>query len=409
MTRVQWAVVGMLLGAACLVNSVSARDLPRIQKSGDATQLIVDGARYLILGGELHNSSASSPAYMEPVWDKLQRNGVKTVVGVASWELVEPTEGKFNFAEIDDQIRQARARGVRLVLIWFGAFKNAESTYAPSWVRRDEQAFPRARRDPKAKLQGIANFFRNGTALSVFNDRLADADARAFAAVMRHIREVDKDQTVIMVQVENEVGLLADSRDRSPEAQKQWSKPVPAPLLRYLRENRGALRPHLRDVWAAKNFATSGTWEEVFGTSKAADEIFMSWAFGQYVAKVAAAGAAQYPLPMYANAWLGPQPESPEPGDYPSGGPVARMMDVWKAAAPNLALLAPDIYIDDSLAPSATSSEPTTRSSSPKRSRRPGICSSHWGSIVRSVSHRLALRMFLMITIFSPPTVHWRL
>ncbi|MEO5586908.1 MAG: DUF5597 domain-containing protein, partial [Novosphingobium sp.] len=332
---------------ALIGTNAAAKDLPRVEQNGAVAQLIVDGAPYLILGGELHNSSPSSPPYMGPIWDKLARNNVRTVIGAASWELIEPDPGRFDFSAVDEQIRQARARGIRLILIWFGAFKNAESTYAPSWVRRDEERFPRARRDPGAKLQGIASFLRNGVALSVFNDRLVDADARAFAALMRHVREADKDQTVIMVQVENEVGLIGDSRDRSSLANRAWSQPVPTDLIRYLQQNRAKLRPQLRDTWGRNGYLTSGTWAQVFGTDKAADEVFMAWGFGRYVERVARSGAEQYRLPMYANAWLGPQPKSPEPGDYPSGGPVARMMDVWKAAAPTLAFLSPDVYIDD--------------------------------------------------------------
>ncbi len=323
-----------------------ARDLPSLRRNGEAVQLIVDGAPYLILGGELHNSSASSPRYMVPVWDRLAKNGVRTVLGTASWELVEPEEGRFDFAAVDDQIAQARARGIRLVMIWFGAYKNAESTYAPSWVRRNEARFPRGMRDPSVKPSGIAAYL-NGPILSVFNDRLVEADARAFAALMRHIREVDRDGTVIMMQVQNEVGIIGSPRDHSPLANAAWAQPVPAGLMRYLRQNRAALRPELTAAWRRQGFRESGSWAEVFGTDAAAQEIFMAWGFGRYVDRVAKAGAAEHPLPMFANAWLGPQPGSPLPGDYPSGGPVARMMDVWKAAAPSLVLLAPDIYIDD--------------------------------------------------------------
>jgi beta-galactosidase GanA len=329
------------------VAPAAAQELPRVERRGDATQLIVDGEPYLAIAGELHNSSPSSPVYMAPIWDRLERTNVKTVIGVASWELVEPQEGRFGFAAVDDQIRQARAHGMRLVLIWFGAYKNAESTYAPSWVRRDEARFPRAERDPNAKLQGIAVKLRRGVALSAFDDRLVEADARAFAALMRHVRQVDKHRTVILVQVENEVGLIGDSRDRSPTATRVWSQPVPPELMSYLKQNRDKLRPHLRDAWGRQGFRSSGTWAEVFGTDKAGDEVFMAWGFGRYVDRVARAGAAQHRLPMYANAWLGPQPGSSDPGDYPSGGPVARMMDVWKAAAPSLAFLSPDIYITD--------------------------------------------------------------
>jgi hypothetical protein len=334
--------------AAVLVSTTAAADeLPRIERRGQATQLIVDGKPYIALGGELHNSSPSSPAYMAPIWPRLAQNGVRTVIGVASWELVERQEGRFDFAAVDDQVRQAKAHGMRLVMLWFGAYKNAGSTYAPTWVRRDLKRFPRAERDPNVIITGVAAGGNYGPTLSVFNDRLITADARAFAALMRHLREVDRDHTVIMVQVENEVGLLGDSRDRSALATAAWSQPVPTELMKYLQDNRAVLRPQVRDTWARLGFRPSGTWAEVFGTDKAADEIFMSWGFGRYVDRVASAGSTQYPLPMYTNAWLGPQARGPEPGDYPSGGPVARMMDIWKFAAPSLAFISPDIYVDD--------------------------------------------------------------
>lgn len=332
------AMVGLLLGAA-VHGAASAQDLPHFQRNGEATQLFVDGKPYLALAGELHNSSPSSPAYMAPIWDKLARNHVRTVIGAASWELVEPQEGRFDFTAVDDQIRQAHAHGMRLVMIWFGAYKNAESTYAPSWVRRDERRFPRV-------VKASANLDYNPT-LSVFGAQLVQADARAFAALMRHIKEVDRSGTVIMMQVENETGLLGDSRDRSALAAAAWRQPVPPALLSYLGQHRATLRPGLLEAWRRNGYRTHGAWAEVFGADKTAEEIFMAWGFGSYVNAVAKAGAAEYPLPMYTNAWLGPQAGMPDPGDYPSGGPVARMMDVWKVAAPALAALAPDIYVDD--------------------------------------------------------------
>ena len=340
--RLMLWVCGVVLVSVLFQSPLSAKELPHLRRNGDATQLMVDGAPYIVLGGELHNSSPSSPAYMAPIWDSLQRRGLRTVIGAASWELVEPQEGVYDFATVDDQIRQARAHGMRLVMIWFGAYKNAESKYAPSWVRRDETRFPRAERASTTRMGG---FFT--TMLSVFNDRLVKADARAFAALMRHIKAVDPDQTVIIMQVENETGLLGDSRDRSAQANAAWRQTVPADLMAYLAKHRADLRPHLLEVWGRNGYRTKGTWAEVFGSDVRAEEIFMAWGFGRYVDQIAKAGAAEYTLPMYTNAWLGPQPGYDIPGDYPSGGPVARMMDIWKAAAPSLALLAPDIYVED--------------------------------------------------------------
>lgn len=323
------------------------QQIPHLQQNGQALQLMVDGAPYIALNGELHNSSPSSPAYMAAIWDKLAKNNLRTVIGVASWELVEPTDGHFDFTAVDDQIRQTHARGIRLVLIWFGGYKNAESRYAPSWVRRDETRFPRAVRSNKLNIPGPYAHYFTGPAVSVFSNQFEHADARAFAALMRHIKEVDRAHTVITIQVENETGLLGDTRDRSALADAAWSRQVPAELMAYLKSHRDTLRPQVRHPWEQHGFRETGTWAEVFGSDAAAEEIFMAWSFSSYVNKIAKAGAAEYPLPMYANAWLGPQAISPVAGMYPSGGPVAGMMDVWKAAAPAIAILGPDTYVDD--------------------------------------------------------------
>lgn len=319
--------------------------IPRVVRTPYGSQLLVDGAPFLSLGGELHNSSPSSRAYMAPIWDALAEKRVRSVVGAASWQLVEPEEGSFDFTAVDDQVAQARARGIRLVLIWFGSYKNAESSYAPSWVRRDEKRFPRAERDPERLLTGL--YPLDGPILSVFSENLVEADARALAQLMRHIKQIDPDHTVIAVQVQNEVGLLGDSRDRSVLAEEAWARQVPTELLHGLASRGSALHRWVKDLWNRNGSRMSGTWAEVFGTDPDADEVFMSWGFSRFVDRVAREGVAEHPLPVYANAWLGPQPGADVPGSYPSGGPVARMIDIWQIGAQSLDFLAPDVYIDD--------------------------------------------------------------
>jgi hypothetical protein len=323
------------------------RPLPTLRATATGTQLILDGRPVLLLGGQLHNSSPSSPAYMEPVWDRLAGMGIRTVIGSASWAQVEPVEGTFDFSTVDAQIEAARTRGIRLVLIWFGAFKNAASTYAPGWVRADRRRFPRA--VVQGERTGLFTYpgAMAKPVLSVFGPDLLEADRRAFVQFVEHLAEVDPDHTVVMVQVENEVGLLRDSRDRSPLAEQARRGPVPQALIDHLVEHQGELRPELAALWARQGHRKSGTWSEVFGDDWQADEVFMAWGFASYCGALAAAGKAVKALPMYANAWLGPQPGQPHAGDYPSGGPVGRVIDVWKAAAPSLDLVAPDIYVDD--------------------------------------------------------------
>jgi beta-galactosidase GanA len=289
----------------------------------------------VILGGELHNSSASSLEYMEPIWDRLVALNLNTVLATVSWELLEPEEGKFDFRLVDGLIAKAREHDLKLVLLWFGSWKNGVSTYAPAWVKKDTQRFPRVKRRNGQSTEVL-------TPLAIENVR---AEVKAFSALMRRIREIDEvQQTVIMVQVNNEVGLLGDSRDRSPLAEQLFDRPVAAELLRYFSENRNRLIPEFKVYWERAGARTSGTWAEVFG--EGADEAFMAYAYAHCMNGIAAAGKRQYDIPMFANAWL-VQNEAQKPGQYPSGGPVSKVMDIWRAAGNDIEFLAPDIYLPD--------------------------------------------------------------
>jgi len=271
----------------------SAADIPHLQKQGTATQLIIDGKPFLVLAGELHNSSATSLEYMKPVWSRLSEAKLNTVLAGVSWNQIEPQEGKFDFGVLDGVIREARSHNLRLVLLWFGSWKNATSSYAPDWMKKDFKRFPRIQvRDGKTI-----------ELLSTLSDANRDADARAFAALMRHVKEVDGQQhTVLMIQVENEVNVEGDSRDRSPAANRAFAGPAPKELMDYLQKHKDGLISELRQVWETAGFKTAGTWEEVFGKGVATDEIFMAWNYSRYIGRVVAAGKAEYPIPMYVNA-----------------------------------------------------------------------------------------------------------
>lgn len=328
-------------------SAVAASSTPVFRDTPGGRQLYINGAPTLLLGGELHNSSPSDPQYMRPIWDKLKAMNVKAVIGGASWQDIEPREGVFDFEDVNAQIAEARARDIKLVLIWFGAFKNASSTYAPSWVRADPVRFPRAVVQRKGKEVFTYAGATPKPVLSVFSPELEAADRRAFTALMRNLKAIDPDHTVVMVQVENESGLLGDSRDRSALADQAWNQAVPAELISYLVRHKDGLRPELSMLWARQGHRRTGAWREVFGADWEAEEVFMAWRFSRYVSSLAAAGKATLNLPMYANAWLGPQPGQSQAGQYPSGGPGARVIDIWKAGAPELDLIAPDVYIPD--------------------------------------------------------------
>ncbi len=298
--------------------SARAEPIPRIARVDGAHRLLVDDKPFLILGGELGNSSSSDLSDLSRHWPVLKAANLNTVLAPVAWEQVEPVEGRFDFTVLDGMIQQARDHDMRLVLLWFGAWKNSMSTYVPAWVKRHGERFPLAR-DADGKAQEI---------LSPSYPATRDADARAFAAMMTHLKAVDGERrTVLMVQVENEIGMLPVARDHTKAAEADFRRPVPAAALKAL----GARK--------------TGSWEEVFGASAATDELWQAWTFGRYVEAVTAAGKAAYPLPMYVNAAL-PRPGA-APGGYPSAGPVPHLIDLWRAAAPSLDMLSPDIYYPD--------------------------------------------------------------
>lgn len=334
--RLMTLVVAQILLTTLALLSVQAAQqdlLPHLREQGTARQLIVDGKPFLILGGELGNSTSSSLEYMHPLWPKLASLNLNTLLVPVSWELIEPVEGKFDFSLVDGLIEEARRYKLRLVPLWFASWKNSMSCYAPAWVKTDQRRFPRSQ-DGAGRGMEI---------LSAFSKENMEADARAFAAFMRHLREVDSgDHTVIMVQVENEIGMIPDSRDRSAVAEKLFKQIVPTELMSYLVEHKETLIPELHAQWAAAGFKTRGTWEEVFGQGAKTDEIFMAWYFARYTNGVAERGAAEYKLPMYLNAAL--IRPGYQPGQYPSAGPLPHLMDIWHAGAPQIDFLSPDIY-----------------------------------------------------------------
>lgn len=324
----------LLLATAALGLATPAlADPPRLVKKGDATQLVVNGKPMLMIAGELSNSAASSADYMEPHWARLRAMHLNTVLAPVSWELIEPVEGRYDWSSVDTMLKAARANDLKLVILWFGAWKNSMSTYVPSWVKRDQARFPRAE---LPNGQGVE-------ILSTFGADTLRADQRALAALMAHLKAVDdRDNTVVMLQVENEIGMLPVARDYSAPANAAFRQPVPPELVNYLVAHRDTLVPEMKAMWTERGARTAGSWEELFGPGDAAAEVFAAWHYARFADGLAAAGKAAYPMPMYVNVALNRPGRIP--GEYPSGGPLPHLIDVWKAGAPSLDFLAPDIY-----------------------------------------------------------------
>ena len=333
MKHVIFAITLSCLTIFDLTAQNSAPGIPQIKYTRNYAELIVDGKPLLMTGGELGNSSASSTAYMAPIWAKLEKMHLNTLIAPVYWELMEPIEGKFDFTLVDYLLTSARQHHLKLVLLWFGTWKNSMSCYAPAWIKTNEKRFPRVR-----DSAGIA-----GEIISPFSDNALKADVTAFAALMQHIKVTDGGQhTVVMMQVENEIGMLPSARDHSTLADAAFNQPVPEMFISYLNAHREQLTPEIRQLWQHEGFKTAGNWETIFGKGVATDELFMAWYFAVYANAVAKAGKAVYPIPMYVNAALNAADKLP--GQYPSGGPLPHLMDVWKAGAPAIDLLSPDFY-----------------------------------------------------------------
>jgi hypothetical protein len=300
----------------------SAAEMPKLVNKNGHFEFIVEGRPYLILGAQIHNSSAW-PSVLPKVWPALEAMYANTAAAPVYWEQMEPEPGKFDFGNVDVLVKQAREHNLHLVLLWFGTWKNGNMHYVPRWVKTDTARFPRMMNAHGEPLD----------VLSAHAPANLNADKNAFAQLMRHLKEFDGDiHTVLMMQVENESGAIGTVRDFSPTAERQFQSAVPAEMKT-----------------AGKS--ASGTWRQVFGGE--ADEYFQAYYQARYVNAVAEAGKAEFPLPMYVNVWLAyPVAQLPErqyaiPGQgYPSGGPIQKMIAFWKMNAPALDMIGPDIYSD---------------------------------------------------------------
>jgi beta-galactosidase GanA len=325
------ALAALMVTPVVMATAATGPEIPRLVERDGRHALLVDGAPFLMLGGQAQNSS-NYPAALPKVWAAIKDAHANTLEIPVAWEQIEPREGSFDFSYVDTLVAQARRNKVRLVLLWFGTWKNTGPSYAPEWVKFDNRRFPRM----------LDKDGKTSYCLSPFGEATRAADKKAFVALMEHIRKIDAAQrTVIMVQVENEVGTYGLVRDYAPGAQAAFRQPVPAAVLAGQKPPAG--RP------------AQGSWSEVYGDY--AEQYFHTWAIASYIEEIAKAGRAVYDLPMYVNNALrdpgvpqekGNAAATPWKSDFASGGPTWDVIGIYKAAAPHIDFSAPDIYMPES-------------------------------------------------------------
>jgi hypothetical protein len=304
-----------MLGAAVLAPAENANPIPRLVKKDGRYALMVDGAPFLVLGAQANNSSAW-PAMLPKVWSAIEYLHANTLEIPIYWEQFEPRPGQYDYSVIDAIINQARERKVRLVLLWFGTWKNGSQHYMPEWMKRD----------PGKYAHLIDKNSKPADSPSPFAQASLEADIRAFTEFMKHLKAYDPQRTVIMVQVQNEPGTWGPLRDYSPAAEELYRAPVPADILKAMGKQ-----------------GVAGDWETVFGPES--EVCFHAWSVARYIQQVAAAGKAVYPLPMYVNAALRDPIKPGAPGSYESGGPTDNVIPIYKVAAPAIDFVSPDIYM----------------------------------------------------------------
>ena len=316
-----------------LVLGAQAQRQPRLEYRGNSTaRIVVNDRPMLMIGGELGNSSASTPEDVKRTFSHLHKLGLNTVLVPVSWELIEPQEGKYDMGTLDAILSEASRNELKVVLLWFGAWKNSMSCYAPEWFKRDVKRFPRAHTSDGKPVEEASSLSKN----------VLEADKRAFCRVMEYLRDHDAEkQTVIMVQVENEIGMIEVPRDYSADATRLYQSAVPKQLTDYLKKHQASLHPYLKGKLQPQAKA-GANWAQLFGDDIYTEEIFQTWTYATYVEQIAKAGREIYNLPMYVNVALNSRGR--KPGQYPSGGPLAHLIDLWHCGAPSIDVLGVDIY-----------------------------------------------------------------
>lgn len=283
------------------------------------------GEPVFLTGLQCHNSS-SGTEMIERTIKAIRLHGGNLLEAPVYWCEVEKEKDCYDFQMVAELVDKAREAGLYLIPLWFGFSKNGLLTYAPEYVKKDCAVYKRARNSAGLPVESLSPHCRE----------TLERDKKAFVKVMEFLAEYDKEGTVIAVQVENEVGLVHTDRDYGKQANREFEAPVPE----YLRN------VQIADCGTAENdweIDEEPSWLQLFG--RHANEAFTAWKFGQYIQEMTEAAKEKFDISYIMNVSIEIN-EYEEPGlCYVSGGPVSRVLDIWRKTAPAIRLYGPDIYL----------------------------------------------------------------
>jgi hypothetical protein len=275
--------------------------ISELKKLNGHTALYVDNNPFIILGLQLDCDSCYDSSTIDDLMKQIGVLGGNTAACLLYWRLIEPEEGQYDFSILESMIESAKRYDLRIVLVWFGSYKNACTHYAPDWFQNTPQKYRHAHLESGEQLRYVA--------CPNCNESL-EKDKQAVVKVFEYLRDYDTEKRVILFQVNNESGLIGTDRCYCEECN-------------YLFEQ--------------------GNYK---ATDKAiANEIFSAESILRYMEKIAKPAKEIYPLPCYMNAWLAHHTPDHKPGsEYPSGGPVYRVLDVYMQNKKFIDFVSPDIY-----------------------------------------------------------------
>jgi len=286
--------------------------MPHFEAVAGHKVLYVDGRPFTVLAVEIPWWDLIYGRYKETenAYDNLypaaEKVGLNTLKVPIKWSMVEPERGVYDFSYVDHARSMAEKNHLKLVLNWFGHYASGDGTiygnlagelYAPMYIVKDEQTYPRA-------VDGDSVIHHN--AASYDYEPIIEREIRAFRAFMQHIKQVDSQpRTILMIQVENEIAVFGVDR-RNP---KMWRDHSPA---------------------ANKRFADHGISDDLK---------FSAWDLSyNWIRRITDAGAEVYPIPFFHNYVGG------EIADWMVGGAPGEDVQTYLQNCPNVSFIGVNSY-----------------------------------------------------------------